>query len=73
MKNILANILPISGFVFILTGIFGLINKLFDTHIGIYDAEIPSDSVIIAILMFIGVACLILMMFRNRNVARANN
>jgi len=73
MKNILGNILPIAGFVCILTGIAGLINKLFDTNIGIYETEVPTDTVIIAILMFIGAVCLVLTMFGNRNVAPAGN
>lgn len=73
MKNILGNILPIASFVLILTAIAGLINKLFDANIAIYDTEIPSDSVIIAVLFIIGVICLLpilFVMFRNRGAVQ---
>lgn len=59
MKDTMSSILPIASFVFMLTAIAGLINKLFDTHIGLYETEIPSDPVIIAVLFIIGVLCLL--------------
>lgn len=73
MKNILGNILPVASFVLILTAIAGLINKLFDANIAIYDTEIPSDSVIIAVLFIIGVICLLPILFgqlRNRSAVQ---
>jgi len=74
MKNMLGNILPISGAVFILAGIAGLINKLFDANLALYETEVPSDPVIIAILLFIGATCLALpIMFGKRNAVHANN
>ena len=73
MKNILGNILPIASFVLILTAIAGLINKLFDANIALYDTEIPSDPVIIAVLFIIGVICLLPMLFgRSRDRATGN-
>ncbi len=56
-----------------LTAIFGLINKLFDAHIGIYETEIPTDTVIIAVLFIIGVLCLLpvlLGQLRNRSAVK---
>lgn len=74
MKNILGNILPIAGIVFILAGIVGLINKLFGTHIGIgtggSSTEVPSDPVIVAVLIGIGLFFLGLMMLGRLRTAR---
>ncbi len=73
MKNILGNILPIASFVLILTAIAGLINKLFDAQIGIYETEVPSDPMIIAVLFIIGVICLLPILFgqlRNRSAVQ---
>lgn len=73
MKNILSSILPIASFVLMLTAIFGLINKLFDAHIGISDTEIPTDTLIIAVLFIIGVICLLpvlLGQLRNRSAVK---
>lgn len=74
MKNILGNILPIAGGVFIFAGIVGLINGLFGLHIGIGTGgaatEVPSDPVIIAVLIVIGAICLGLMMLGRMRTAR---
>jgi hypothetical protein len=73
MKDTLSSILPIASFVFMLTAIAGLINKLFDIHIGLYETEVPSDPVIIAILFIIGVVCLlpiVLGLYRKRNAVQ---
>lgn len=75
VKNFSGTILPIAGFVFILAALAGLVNKLFDWHLGIGAAgsggtEVPSDPVIVAVLFVIGVLCLLpilLGLLRHRN------
>lgn len=73
MKNTLSSILPIASFVLMMTAIAGLINKLFNTHLGLYETEIPSDPVIIAVLFIIGVFCLLpvlLGLYRKRSAVQ---
>jgi hypothetical protein len=73
MKNIFSSILPIASFVLVMTAIAGLINKLFGTHLGLYETEIPSDLVIIAVLFIIGALCLLptlLGLTRKRNAVQ---
>ncbi len=78
MKNISGTILPIAAFAFILAAIAGLMNKLFDMHLGIgtdisSSTEVPSDPLIIAVLLIIGVLCLLPILIgqlRNRSASR---
>lgn len=73
MRDTLSSILPIASFVLMMTAIAGLINKLFDTHIGLYETEVPSDPVIIAVLFIIGAVCLLptlLGLFRKRSAVQ---
>jgi hypothetical protein len=73
MKDTSSSILPIASFVFMLTAIAGLINKLFDTHIGLYETEVPSDPLIITVLFVIGLVCLLpilLRLLRNRSAVK---
>lgn len=74
MKNMLSLILPVSGFVFTVTALAGLINNLFGTHLGLQTGgslvEVPADAVIVAIFFAIGAACLMPSLFKSM---RANN
>ncbi len=78
MKNISGTILPIAAFVFILAAVAGLLNKLFDMHLGIgtngsSGTEVPADPAIIAVLLVIGVLCLLPILIgrlRNRSASR---
>ena len=74
MKNMLSLILPVSGFVFTVTALAGVVNNLFGTHLGLRTGgslvEVPSDAVIVAIFFVIGAACLLPSLFKSM---RGNN
>ncbi len=56
-----------------MVAIVGLVNKFFDTHIGLYDTEVPTDTVIVAAFFIIGVLCLLPVLIgqlRNRSAVK---
>lgn len=67
--NTLAAIASLAGFLFVLVGVVCFINVLFDTHIGMRDAEIPADPVIGVFFLVLG-AVLLLAPFLFRKLFR---